>query len=191
MGAQLTKDCITTYSKIKFNTMNPRQDDVRIEDIAHALSMMARANGHFPEFFSVGQHSIQCAREAIARHYVPSLCMACLLHDASEAYLSDITRPVKKNMTMYLQIEEQLQNCIYEKYVGTVPQGEEYALMKGIDDACLYYEFDHFMDEKVFATAPVMMSHLSFEFQPMKEVEEEFLDLFRELLVRMESEEAE
>lgn len=180
------RDYITTYSKIHFHVIDPDPEDVLIEDIAHALSMVARANGHFPEFFSVAQHSIQCAREAIARHYVPELSMACLLHDASEAYLSDVTRPVKKNMTMYLHIEEQLQNCIYTKFLGHVPKGEELILINGIDDACLYYEFDHFMDEKLAPSAPVMMSHPEYSSLEMKDVEEEFLELYRELLQQME-----
>ena len=117
------KNCMTTYTKVQFNTFEPEEDKLRIEDIAHALSMMVRANGHFPEFFSVGQHCIQCCREAIARNYVPQVALACLLHDGSEAYLADVTRPVKKNMTMYLQIEEQLQNMIYHKFLGYVPEG--------------------------------------------------------------------
>ena len=107
--------------------------------------------------------------------------MACLLHDASEAYLADITRPVKKNMTMYIQIEEQLQNMIYEKFLGFVPQGEAAELVSNIDDASLYYEFVHFMDEKLFETEPVMMSEPTYETRPMKEVEEEFLELFHRL----------
>lgn len=79
-------DCLTTYTGVSFNTFEPEEDKIRIEDIAHALSLMTRANGHFPEFYSVAQHSIQCCREAIARNYVPQVVMACLLHDASEAY---------------------------------------------------------------------------------------------------------
>lgn len=179
-------DSITTYSKIRFHVLDPDPDDVLIEDIAHALSMLARANGHFPKFFSVAQHSIQCAREAIARGYIPSLCMACLLHDASEAYLSDVARPAKQMMTMYLQVEEQLQNCVYTKFVGRIPRGEEAVLIGNIDDACLYYEFEHFMDERLFPGKPVMLSHPEFIVQDMKEVEEEFLELYRELLQRME-----
>lgn len=175
------KDCLTTYTGVSFDTFEPQMEMIRIEDIAHALSMMTRANGHFPEFFSVGQHSIQCCREAIARNYVPEVVMACLLHDASEAYLADITRPVKKNMTMYIQIEEQLQNMIYEKFLGFVPQGEAAELVSNIDDASLYYEFVHFMDEKLFETEPVMMSEPTYETRPMKDVEEEFLELFHRL----------
>lgn len=85
--------------------------------------MMTRANGHFRSF-SVGQHCIQCCHEATARNYLPQTALACLLHDGSEAYLADITRPVKKNMTMYLQIEEQLQHMIYTKFLGYVPEGK-------------------------------------------------------------------
>ena len=128
----MKKDCLTTFSKVDFNTFEPEEDKIRIEDIAHALSMMTRANGHFPQFFSVGQHCIQCCHEATARNYLPQTALACLLHDGSEAYLADITRPVKKNMTMYLQIEEQLQHMIYTKFLGYVPEGEEAELITNI-----------------------------------------------------------
>lgn len=180
------KDCITTYTKIQFNTFSPEIEKISIEDIAHALSMMTRANGHFPEFFSVGQHCIQCCKEALARNYVPQLALACLLHDASEAYIADITRPVKKHMTMYLQIEEQLQNMIYEKYLGYIPEGEDEILIQNIDDACLYHEFKYYMDEEIYEVEPVIMSDLSFGFVPMKEVEEEFVKLFNQLIEEIE-----
>lgn len=175
------KECLTTYTKVAFNTFDPDEDKIDIRDIAHALSLLTRANGHYPVFFSVAQHSVQCCKEAMKRNYVPELALACLLHDASEAYLADVTRPVKKNMTMYLQIEEQLQNLIYSKYLDFVPGGEQKALVEMIDDACLYYEFKHFMNEEVFTEAPVLMSEFSYEFQPMQEVEQEFLELFESL----------
>ena len=47
---------ITTFSKVQMNPLCPKQEEIRIEDIAHAQSLMTRANGHFPEFYSVGQH---------------------------------------------------------------------------------------------------------------------------------------
>ena len=175
------KEYLTTYTKVPFNTFDPDEDKIDIKDIAHALSMMTRANGHYPEFFSVGQHSVQCCKEAMKRNYVPEIALACLLHDASEAYLADITRPVKKNMTMYLQIEEQLQNLIYSKYLDFIPRGEQEILIQKIDDACLYYEFKYYMDEELFPVAPVLMSDFTYEFQPMKEVEAEFLKLFETL----------
>lgn len=108
----------------------------------------------------------------------------------SEAYLADITRPVKKNMTMYLQIEEQLQHMIYTKFLGYVPEGEEAELITNIDDSCLYYEFLHFMDEKMYSVEPVMVSTPSYEFQPMADVEKEFLSLFEELKEKIREEES-
>lgn len=53
----------------------------------------------------MGQHCINCAREAKARGYSERVQLACLLHDASEAYLSNVTRPVKRELPKYLEIE--------------------------------------------------------------------------------------
>ena len=58
---------ITTVTGKHFYPLNPNQQDIDIEDIAHALSLICRANGHFRHFYSVAQHSIACAEEAIAR----------------------------------------------------------------------------------------------------------------------------
>ena len=94
-----------TCSKKMFDPVHPNAALIDINDIAHALSMLCRANGHFHTFHSVGQHSINCAREAMARGYSRRVQLACLLHDASEAYLSDVTRPVKAELPKYLEIE--------------------------------------------------------------------------------------
>jgi 5'-deoxynucleotidase YfbR-like HD superfamily hydrolase len=67
--------------------------------------------------------------------------MACLLHDASESYISDITRPVKQYLEEYLAIEEKLANTIYEKYLGSPLTEYEKQMVKIIDDSMLYYEF--------------------------------------------------
>lgn len=172
------KSRITTFTKIDFDALAPRSEDMCMADIAHALSMMTRANGHYPEFFSVGQHSIQCCKEALARNYSGRVAMACLLHDASEAYIADITRSVKNYMTMYLQIEDQLQTMLYEKYLGSSLEEDEAGLVDQIDDACLYYEFDHYMGIKMAEMQPLIVSDLKFEFSPMADVEKEFNELY-------------
>lgn len=171
-----------TYSKIRFNAMDPKLEDIKIEDIAHALSMMVRLNGHYPSFFSVGQHSIQCCKEAMSRHYVPEVSLGCLLHDASEAYLSDVVGSSKKNMTMYLQIENQVQGAIYRKFLGEVPMGEASVLIKGINDACYYYEYKHFMGIEQRPEEPMILSDMSYEFEPFDKVEAQFLELFYKLM---------
>lgn len=56
-------DFMTTFSKVEFTPLNPKKEDILVDDIAHALSFMTRANGHFPEFYSVGQHCIFVVRK--------------------------------------------------------------------------------------------------------------------------------
>ena len=87
-----------------------------------------------------------------------------------------------------LALTGMLQTMIYEQLLGYVPEGEEAELVKNIDDACLYYEFDHFMNEKLFPVEPVLMSSPEYEFQPMADVEKEFLSLFEDLKKRIEKE---
>ena len=70
---------ITTYSKIHFTPLEPDPGQISVRDIAHALSLMTRANGHFPEFYSVGQHCLHCAEEARAEGLPQRLILACLL----------------------------------------------------------------------------------------------------------------
>ena len=74
---------ITTYTKVQFCPLHPHITDIEVRDIAHALSLMTRANGHFPRFYSVGQHSVDCAKEAIAEGLDRETILGCLLHDGS------------------------------------------------------------------------------------------------------------
>lgn len=173
-------DFIRTYTKKHFYPTEPRIEDVCIEDIAHSLSLICRANGHFPRFYSVAQHSISCAREALARGLSDRVVLACLIHDGSESYLSDITRPVKKDLEAYRNYEKNLQTVIYQKYIGTLTD-DELAAVKLIDDTMLFYEFYYFMGEKICPEYP-KETDPSYDFQPFEEVEKEFLDLFHSLV---------
>lgn len=172
-------DYIRTSSGVKFYPLNPDPQGILIEDIAHALSLLCRGNGHVKVFFSVGQHCIHCAKEAEQRGYSTRLILACLLHDASEAYLSDITRPVKQHLQDYCRYEEHLLEVIYKKFLGSPLSQEEQKLVKIIDDDMLYYDLRDLLNEKDPRTAPVMYSSFSYKEQPFKEVEEEYLSLFR------------
>lgn len=109
-------DYITTYSKINFRPLEPVAEDIKIEDIAHSLSLLCRANGHYSTFYSVAAHCLNCYEEACARRETPRVRLACLLHDAVESYISDVTRPVKKYLEEYQKIEERLSDIIYEKF---------------------------------------------------------------------------
>lgn len=175
------KDYIMTYTKTKFYPLEPIIEDIKILDIAHSLSLMTRANGHLNHFFSVGQHSINCYKEAESRGYSKKVQLACLLHDGSESYISDITRPVKKNLHEYYHIEARLQSAIYERYGITELSDEEKEQISEIDDAMLYYEFIELMGEKMFDVVPSIQTKPDFSERKFLSVEEEFILIFNKL----------
>lgn len=173
---------ITTFSRVKFSPLEPHADYILIDDVAHALSLMSRANGHFPEFYSVGQHSVFCCEEALKRGYSNRVALACLLHDASEAYIADIIRPVKKSLDKYLEIEESLQNTIYKKFLGDDLTEDEQSKVNCIDNTLLYYEFVHYMNMELEVEKGELSSSPEFKFQQFLEVEHRYKDLFNQLI---------
>jgi len=173
---------ITTYTKISMDPTKPTPDEIEIRDIAHALSLMCRANGHFPHFYSVAQHCNKCCTEALARGLSTRIQLICLLHDASEAYLSDITRPVKQSLPTYRKIEKVLQDLIYKKYLTISPTEQELQAVSEIDDALLYAEFSEIAHEKILNSPPLLFSSPQFAFVDFQTVEQEFLQNFEKLI---------
>lgn len=89
-------DWFQTVSGRKVYCLDPRAEDFDIEDAAHALSRICRYGGHVPgdNIYSVAQHSVyvaQCVSETR-----PDLALSALLHDAAEAYIGDVIRPIKR-----------------------------------------------------------------------------------------------
>lgn len=122
------------------NVFEPTPPMIRIEDIAHALSNQCRFGGHLPEFYSVAQHSVLCSQMVENKYR-----LSALLHDASEAYLLDIPRPIKQRLSNYKEIEDGLMEIIASKF------GFEYPLEKPIkdaDEAMLQSEWDNLMLKK-------------------------------------------
>ena len=170
-----------TYTKIMFDPLHPDVDLIDIDDIAHALSMLCRANGHFKTFYSVAQHCINCAKEAKARGYSERIQLACLLHDASEAYLSDVTRPVKAELPRYKEIEAPLQEAIWNKWLSNILTEEERKQVFDIDDAILAHEFLTLMDAQIVEEIPEIYSVPEFAFFGFELCKQEFLRQFRQL----------
>lgn len=169
---------IMTCSHKMFDPLNPEVELIDIADIAHSLAMLCRANGHFRSFYSVGMHCINCAKEAIARGYSRKVQLACLLHDGSEAYLSDVTRPVKQEIPRYREIEEPLQDVIWEKFLGEKLTEEENRQVFLIDDEILENEFPALMGAQLYETVPKLQSQPQFQFESFQKTKEEFLSLF-------------
>lgn len=169
---------ITTYTGKHFEPADPDPEMIRIEDIAHALSLICRGNGHVRTFWSVGQHCINCANEAWARGLSNRMALACLLHDASECYMSDIPRPFKKELPEYRAHEERLLDMIYEKFLGSPLTQEEQAQLKAIDDAMLWYDLENLLDETQFGEIPELHIDLDYSLRPFQDVEKEYLELY-------------
>lgn len=176
---------IKTFTGIMFDPLIPDENLIRIEDIAHALAMLCRANGHFRTFYSVGQHCINCAQEAKARGYSLRVQLGCLLHDGSEAYLSDVTRPVKQALPVYLEIEAPLQDAIWNKWLGQPLTEEETRQVFEIDDILLLNEFVALMDTALAPEIPQLQGDIQFSFAGFQETETAYLQKFRELMEQM------
>ncbi len=174
-------DYITTYTEEHFYPTAPEADKLKVEDIAHSLSLQCRGNGHVKFFFSVGQHCINCAKEAEARGYSPRTVLACLLHDASEAYVSDVPRPFKKELPSFSEWEDKILDVIYEKWLGSPLTEEEAKLVKLVDDDMLYYDLKVLLNEQMDCPEPKLCVELQYHVRPFKDVEREYLALFDRL----------
>lgn len=178
---------ITTYTGRHFEPAAPDPERICIEDIAHALSLICRGNGHVKTFWSVGEHCINCAKEARERELPDRMILACLLHDASECYMSDIPRPFKKELPEYRAQEEQLLDMIYCKYLGSELTGEEQAQLKAIDDAMLWYDLAILLGEQQSTEAPKLRIELDYTVRPFAEVEKEYLSIFHQSFGRLQN----
>lgn len=176
---------ITTFTGKHFDPLEPDMALVDIRDIAHALSLTCRGNGHVKSFFSVAQHCINCALEAEKRGYSPRLILACLIHDASEAYMSDVPRPLKRCLDDYCQAEERLLTLIYEKYLGTPLTKEEELLVKSIDNDMMYYDLKELLNEICQESAPAINISLNYEWIPFEGVEQNYLLLYEKWIEKM------
>ncbi len=172
---------IHTFTGKQIDPCHPAPDALCIEDIAHALSLVCRAGGHFRQYYSVCQHCVACTAEAKARGMSRRVQLLCLLHDGSEAYLSDITRPVKAQLPQYFTYEAQLQSLIYETFAGGVPEDAEQAQISAVDDAMLRAEFLHFMDVDLLPQTPALLSAPDFSFVPFDTAAQRFLNLYASL----------
>ena len=122
---------IETYTHRKVNPFEIKEDDINISDIAHSLSMLCRFNGHCHEFYCVADHSIRClelfekmiergdlkANHGASTYSVSAqLYLYILLHDAEEAYTSDMPRPIKQNLPEFVAIGKSVSEAVFNCY---------------------------------------------------------------------------
>jgi hypothetical protein len=124
---------IQTFSGKKFSPLAPRAADIDIVDIAHSLSMQCRFNGHCRTFYSVAEHAVRVSRVPRSREHQ----FWGLLHDAAEAYVGDLPRPVKAQVPRFSEVEDRLLEVIVLHFGLAWPMPEEVRLA---DDTLLMTE---------------------------------------------------
>lgn len=114
----LVGDWMETASGRKFYPLSPRKEDVDLEDIAHHLARTSRYNGAYRlEHYSVAEHSVLISQWLLRTYNDPFLAYQGLFHDAPEAYIGDMVRPLKKQpeMRSFRQAEDRIWEAIVDK----------------------------------------------------------------------------
>jgi hypothetical protein len=115
-----TDGWIQTYTGKQFWPLDPDVEDIDIIDIAHSLSNQCRFTGHTRIFYSVAEHSVY-----VSMACKPENTKWSILHDASEAYISDMASPVKKSFPLFNKAEEKLMKLIAQKFGLEYPPPED------------------------------------------------------------------
>lgn len=131
---------VATSSGRLFDVVNPTPEQVDIHEIAYALANVNRFGGHTKWPYTVAQHSVYCAIECQRRYDTPHLELACLLHDAAEAYVGDVIRPVKRLIaSVYRPIEDRVQAAIWQRF-GLEIDADVERVIKDVDNAVVMAE---------------------------------------------------
>lgn len=107
----VSNDWMQTFTGKAFFPLAVNVEDIDEFDIAHSLAMQCRYNGHVSQFYSVAEHCVHMS------YIVPEQdALWALLHDATEAYVGDMVRPLKKNIPIFSEIEDKIMEAVCEKF---------------------------------------------------------------------------
>lgn len=171
-------DWVQVHSGIRFYPLDPRPDEINIEDIAHSLSMQCRFNGHIKQFYSVAEHSVYVAHIAENLFNMEAF-LPGLLHDSPETYIGDMVRPVKSDMKYYRKVEKNIEKVIINKFELSEKE-EVWKAVKKADMMLLSLEHRQLMDKFIpWDTDILWDTKLNIQCMEPKEAEQFFLDNFR------------
>jgi len=153
---------IGTYSGTMFYPLDPSPDELQMEDIAHGLSQTCRYAGQSQWFYSVARHSLYVCNE-LADEYGPRVQLYGLFHDAAEAYITDVPRPIKGEIEGYDQIEEGILSTVWEWLGVDTPSTSEWQAVKEADIRLFQYEADTLLTEFEPPTVP----SLEYDLEPV------------------------
>lgn len=110
------KNTIRLRSGRYFDFLDPQPDQFTLGDIAGALSKICRFGGQVDDFYSVAEHCVHCQYQAALDGLAISTQVACLMHDAAEAFAGDVVKPLKLLLPEYAAIEHRVEAAIAEKF---------------------------------------------------------------------------
>lgn len=137
---------IETYTGRAFCFANPRPEDVDPRDVAHGLAMKCRFNGQTQVFYSVAQHSVLLYEHVRRLPVDPYVSRSLLIHDAAEAYLPDVPRPIKQALVGFKEMEDRVSRAVYRRF-GLATSLLSDPVVKGYDVRILADERLHVMGQ--------------------------------------------
>jgi len=150
-------DALETFTGGRFHPFDPDPSDVHIADIAGGLAHTCRFGGHCRSFYSVAQHSLFVASEL--EDQGPRLELYGLLHDAAEAYLGDLPRPVKREFDAFEAAEARILDTVWSALDVESPSEAEWETVMAADDRLLAYEADALLENAAWAADPPDLSY--------------------------------
>lgn len=169
---------ILTYTGKLIDPFNVKPEDICIEDIAHGLSLLCRYGGQCNRFYSVAEHSIIMATYPGFKKWK---ALEMLLHDAAEAYIGDIIRPVKMALPQFKKFEDDFLHKIATKLITKVPW--DFKVRKP-DNIMLATEAYRMMNIGLpLANYNLIDFNIPFYYFNPLEAERRFLRLYKELTI--------
>lgn len=180
-------DWIETFTGTKFYPCDPREDEIHLEDIAHALGMSARFGGHCQKFYSVAEHCVLMVEEyayrceTALRPIDTTEALQVLLHDAEEYIFKDMVRPIKHDAGVdlrdYKRLSTNLSCMIHDKF--GLPQSAYW--IKALDESMLLKEKERVMSSEVAwnFTPGIAIAQVEPKFWSPAKAKREFLNIFK------------
>ena len=166
---------IETFTGKEFHFLDPTHEQIDIRDIAHSLAYTCRYTGHSRKFYSVAEHSILVS-------YLATDPLAGLLHDASEAYITDIASPIKPHLSNYKELEDMIMGRIASKFGFDYPLDPD---IKDCDSTQLKTEAKHLLRSGGYPWAHLYPTRRPHGITPNcwspEEAEAKFLERFKEV----------
>jgi hypothetical protein len=143
---------VETYTGRQFDVIDPDPAAVSLADVAAGLAHTCRFGGHCRRFYSVAHHSLHVSRELPAAD--PRLQLIGLLHDAGEAYVGDVPRPLKAEFAEFERAEERIREAVWAAFDVAPPTDAEWERVMAADDRLLAYEASHLLADGSWAAEP-------------------------------------